>query len=201
MIGIPLGLLYANAGEWLIHKHLLHGAGRKKGSFFRFHWMEHHRECRLREMRDSDYERSVFGFHAQGKEALCLVAVAAAHLPLFPVAPFFTGTVLYSVANYYRVHKRAHLDPEWAKTHLPWHYDHHMAPDQDANWGVTRPWSDWVMGTRKPWLGTAEQHADEARKAARRAARGAGSAASGAESSASLEHGDAPIEGSVAPAT
>ena len=31
MIGIPLGLAWANATEWLTHKYLLHGAGRKKG--------------------------------------------------------------------------------------------------------------------------------------------------------------------------
>jgi sterol desaturase/sphingolipid hydroxylase (fatty acid hydroxylase superfamily) len=176
MIGIPLGLLYANASEWLIHKHVLHGTGRKKGSFFRFHWVEHHREVRLHDMVDHDYERSVFGTHAQGKEALCLAAAAVAHLPLFPVAPFFTGTVLYSIANYYVKHRRSHLDPEWAKEHLPWHYDHHMAPDQDANWCVTRPWFDHVMGTRKKWLGTEAQKADEARKAKRRAERAAAAA-------------------------
>ena len=171
MIGIPLGLLYANAGEWLIHKYVLHGTGRRKGSFFRFHWVDHHRQVRLSGMVDPDYQKSVFAASAQTKEAVCLVGAALAHLPLFPVAPFFTGTVLYSIGNYYVKHKRAHLDPEWAKEHLPWHYDHHMAPDQDANWGVTRPWFDHVMGTRKPWLGTAAHHEDEARRARRRAAK------------------------------
>jgi sterol desaturase/sphingolipid hydroxylase (fatty acid hydroxylase superfamily) len=28
------------------------------------------------------------------------------------------------------------------------HYDHHMGKNQDSNWCVTRPWFDWVMGTR-----------------------------------------------------
>ncbi|MBN8613796.1 MAG: hypothetical protein J0L92_24585 [Deltaproteobacteria bacterium] len=170
MIGIPLGLLYANASEWMIHKYVLHPAGRKKGSFFRFHWMEHHRSVRLHEMIDHDYERSVFGDHAQGREALGLAVAALAHLPLFPIAPFFTGTVLYAIGNYYVQHKRSHLDPEWAKEHLPWHYDHHMAPDQDANWCVTKPWFDHLMGTRKKWLGTEAQKQDEARRAKRRAA-------------------------------
>ncbi|RYZ84400.1 MAG: hypothetical protein EOO68_31675, partial [Moraxellaceae bacterium] len=27
-------------------------------------------------------------------------------------------------------------------------YDHHMNSNQDANWCVTRPWFDYVMGTR-----------------------------------------------------
>ena len=35
------------------------------------------------------------------------------------------------------------------KQHLPWHYDHHMGRDQNANWCVTHPLFDNVMGTRK----------------------------------------------------
>lgn len=180
MLGIPLGLLYCNAAEWLIHKHVLHPAGRKKGSsfpareiskLFRFHWMEHHRECRLHDMKDEAYERSVFGDHAQGREALALTLGTLAHLPLFPVAPFFTATVVYGAVNYYRTHKRAHLDPAWGKENLPWHYDHHMAPDQDANWCVTRPFFDHVMDTRKPYVGTTDELLAMQRREARKAKR------------------------------
>lgn len=148
MIGIPLGLLYANAGEWLVHKYILHGLGKNKDSFWAFHWHEHHREARKHDMLDDNYERSLFGWSAQSKEALALLAAALAHLPLFPVAPFFTGTVLYRIWAYYRIHKRAHLEPGWAKENLPWHYDHHMGKDQNANWCVTHPFFDYVMGTR-----------------------------------------------------
>ncbi|TNF28780.1 MAG: hypothetical protein EP329_17230, partial [Deltaproteobacteria bacterium] len=81
--------------------------------------------------RDPDYERSVLGWNAQSKEVLGLVGLAAAHLPLLPVAPFYTGTMWYCIARYYRLHKRSHLDPDWAREHLPWHYDHHMGPNQD----------------------------------------------------------------------
>ena len=69
MIGIPLGLLAANATEWVVHKYVLHGLGKKKESFWAFHWHEHHRESRRHGMRDPHYERSVFGNHSQGKEA------------------------------------------------------------------------------------------------------------------------------------
>src|SRR5262245_50757626 len=173
MIGIPLGLAYSNAGEWFIHKYVLHGSGRKRKSYWSFHWLEHHRAARLEHMRDADYERSVFRWNAQGKEALALGLAAVAHLPLFPIAPFFTGTVVYSMLNYYRKHKRAHLDPEWAKEHLPWHYDHHMGPDQDANWCVTKPWFDHLMGTRKPYLGTERERQDRERAERRKARRDA----------------------------
>jgi hypothetical protein len=177
MLGIPLGLLYANAGEWFIHKYVLHGPDSKKpGGMWSFHFLEHHRHARLKEMRDPDYDRSVFGNHAQGKEAGALLAAAIVHAPLFPVAPFFTGTVLYSIANYYVKHKRAHEDPQWAREHLPWHYDHHMGPDQHKNWCVTRPWFDYVMGTRVPYVGTELEKADRERRERSKARREAAKA-------------------------
>ena len=154
MIGFAIGLAYANVGEWVIHKYVLHGLGRKKTSTWSYHWHEHHRHARKLGHLDPDYERSVFAWNAQGKEALGVVALALAHLPLLPLAPFFVTAVEYSALRYYRVHRRAHRDPEWARENLPWHYDHHMGPNQDANWCVTWPWFDWVMGTREAYVGT-----------------------------------------------
>ena len=173
MLGIPLGLAYANASEWLIHKYVLHGSGRKRESFWSFHWIAHHRAAKTKGFHDPDYERSVFGWHAQGKEAAAVLGMAALHLPLFPVAPFFTGPVVYSAWNYYSKHKRAHLDPEWAREHLPWHYDHHMARNQGAHWCVTKPWFDLLMGTREPYAGTPQEAEDRARAEARRARKAA----------------------------
>ena len=155
MFGIALGLIYANAGEWLIHKYVLHGLGRRRSSFWSYHWHEHHRHARKLDHRDPDYERSVFRWNAQGKEALGLVTLGLAHLVLLPSAPVFVVTVELGALRYYLVHKRAHRDPEWARARLPWHYDHHMGPNQDANWCVSWPWFDWVMGTREGYIGTA----------------------------------------------
>jgi hypothetical protein len=167
MIGIPLGMLYSNVGEWLIHKYVLHGLGRKKGTYWSFHWHEHHRNARREAMTDGDYKRSLWGWHGQAKEALGLVTMAAAHLPLARRAPWFVATVVFCHARYYYAHKRSHRDPEWAKQHLPWHYDHHMGPNQHANWCVTAPWFDMVMGTREPYVGTAREAMDNDRKRAR----------------------------------
>lgn len=177
MIGIPVGLVAANATEWVVHKYVLHGLGKRKGSFWSFHWHEHHKVCRKQGHRDPAYERSVIGTHGQGKEAAALVGAVAAVLPFAPVAPFFVGTLCYSALNYYRKHKRAHLDPEWAREHLAWHYDHHMGPEQDANWCVTKPWFDKVMGTRVRYVGTEREQLDQTRKAQREARREARMAA------------------------
>jgi hypothetical protein len=148
MIGFPLGLLYANAGEWVLHKYVLHRLGRRPGSFWRYHWL-HHGEARRNDMRDPNYQQSVFGWHAHGKEATSLVVLALAHAPLWPVAPWFTAATWYGALDYYLKHRRAHTDPAWARTHLPWHVDHHMGPSPEANYCVTRPWFDHLVGTRQ----------------------------------------------------
>lgn len=171
MIGIPIALLYANAGEWWIHRHVLHGLGADKKSLFAPHWHEHHRDARLHEFRDDNYQRNLLEWHSGAKEFAGLVVIALAHAPLFPIAPWFTSTVWFSIANYYRVHRKSHLDPEWAREHLPWHYDHHMGPNQHANWGVTWPWFDWLLGTREPYVGTAREARDSARRKERAARR------------------------------
>ena len=167
VIGIPLGLLYTNAAEWLIHKHILHGLGKDKDSYWSFHWHDHHQNTRRKGGYDPDYEQLPFPTNPQGKETLGLLGLAMVHAPLFPVAPFFTATVWYGVVDYYRKHKRAHLDPEWARENLPWHYDHHLGPNQDANWCVTRPWFDQIMGTREEYVGT-EKELERREKDARR---------------------------------
>ena len=173
MIGIPAGLLYANAVEWAVHKHVLHGTGKRRESFWSFHFHEHHRASRQHQMVDEDYERSAVGANAQGKEVLGLALLGLAHAPLLPIAPLFTATVWASGVLYYRRHKRAHLDTEWGREHLPWHYDHHMGPNQDANWCVTFPWFDHIMGTREPYKGTAREARDLEKRAAREARRAA----------------------------
>lgn len=147
--GIVLGLLHANAVEWLTHKYVLHGLGKRKGSFFRFHWAQHHRIARRNAMYDKTYQEPFWNWKARGKEIAGIVGLAVLHLPLFKVAPFFTAAVVFSAGNYLHRHRKAHLDVEWGKKHMSHHYDHHMGANQDANWCVCYPWFDYVLGTRE----------------------------------------------------
>lgn len=148
MIGFPLGLVYSNAIEWVVHKYALHGLGKRKGSFWAFHWVGHHRNSRRHGMIDSDYRKPLSDWNGRGKEAACIGLLCAAHLPLAGVWPYFTAAVCYSGFNYLYKHRKAHLDPQWALKHMKWHVDHHMGKNQDANWCVTKPWFDYVLGTR-----------------------------------------------------
>lgn len=160
MIGFPIGIVYANAMEWFIHKHMLHGLGKNKKSFWSFHWHDHHNSARKNDMLDDVYSRPLWEWNAHSKEVVSLLGGALIHAPLFPIAPFFTVAVWASAANYYRVHRKAHTDPAWGKEHLPWHVDHHMGMNQHANWCVTFPLWDKLMGTREKYLGT-QKHKDD----------------------------------------
>ena len=150
-----------------MHKRMLHERGKKKGSFWNFHFFDHHNEARRNAMRDAAYEMRwffPFQWNSRTKEALSLAAGLLIWIPLLTVIPGFASASIYATFNYYYTHKRAHLDPEWARRKLPWHYDHHMGPDQEANWGVTRPWFDILLGTRIPYVGTEREAADRARR-------------------------------------
>ncbi|AFM11337.1 hypothetical protein [Turneriella parva] len=148
MLGIPLGLLAANAFEWFAHNKLLHEYGKSRSGSAHFHW-DHHREVRRHDFFEPQYEHLLGEDYARHRyEIEALVRVSLIVSPLFPIAPFFTATLWYSAFNYYHCHRKAHEDPEWAREHLPWHVDHHMGRNQDTNWCVTKPWFDYIMGTR-----------------------------------------------------
>jgi hypothetical protein len=169
LVGFPLGLFIANLAEWLIHKHALHGRGRKKESFWSFHWYEHHGASRKHLMLDPAYESaSLLEWNARTKELASLCSGLLLWIPMLVlgIAPGLAAAFIFSAGNYYYRHRRAHRDPEWARRHLPWHVDHHMGADQDANWCVSYPWWDWILGTRQPYVGTAKEEADRARRGA-----------------------------------
>jgi hypothetical protein len=153
MLGFPAAILFANAFEWYAHKYVLHGTPRKgqgryspRPELMQAHWA-HHKVVRQQQYDEPGYREGLQNERVR-LEAKSLVLTAGAFTVLAPVAPFFVLGAWYSAGHYYYVHRRSHLDPEWARKHVPWHYDHHMNTNQDANWCVTRPWFDYLMGTR-----------------------------------------------------
>lgn len=166
MIGIPLALGVFSYGEWVAHRYLLHGLGRDRASRWSFHYHDHHQAVRRNGGYDPAYEGPVWSTPTQSREAIGLTIVALAHAPLFPIAPFYTSTIWYCLARYRRDHRRAHLDPRWARDHLPWHYEHHMG-DQERNFGVVWSWVDALAGTRAHYVGTPHERALDDKHAAR----------------------------------
>ncbi|MCG7198807.1 sterol desaturase family protein [Marinobacter pelagius] len=153
MIGFPIALIFANGVEWYAHKYILHGTprpGKPRYSPFptsmKSHW-QHHKIVRQSAYRDQGYEEGLANWRTRNEVKSLLALTAVTSLAL-PVAPFFTLGTYYAAGHYFYVHRRSHLDPEWGRQTIPWHYDHHMNTNQDANWCVTRPWFDYIMGTR-----------------------------------------------------
>jgi len=166
MLGIPIALAVFHGGEWAAHKYLLHGLGRDRRSRFAFHYHEHHQAVRRHGGYDVAYEGPIWSTPTQAREALGLSLIALAHVPLLPVAPFYTATIWYCLHRYRRDHRRAHLDPAWGRDHLSWHYDHHMG-DQEKNFGVVWAWFDVLLGTREVFVGTEKERAGRAKHLAR----------------------------------
>ncbi len=140
-------MVYTQILEWVLHKYVLHGLGKKKKSRFASHWHTHHRASRKNDHFDEDYLKNIF-HESSRQEIIGLISLGALHAPLFFVVPVFYITLVICSARYYLIHKKSHLDPEWCKKNLPWHYDHHMGKNQDANWGVTTDWIDKVFNSR-----------------------------------------------------
>lgn len=139
------GWIYGHAADYLIHKYLLHNHRWFKGPFKR-HFGTHHRISRQNGMYDENYlsffrKDSVF-------EVLGLSLLLLSHLPLLFIIPYFWMTLLYSACVYYYVHRRSHVDVEWGKKWLPWHYAHHMEKDQHQSWGVRLPIFDRIFSGR-----------------------------------------------------
>jgi hypothetical protein len=173
MLGIPVALAVFGAGEWAIHKYLLHGLGRDRASRFSFHYHDHHQAVRRNGGYDPAYEGPPWASATQSREAIGLVAIGALHAPLLAIAPFYTTTVWYCLYRYRRDHRRAHLDPAWARDHLSHHYDHHMG-DQDMNFNIVWPWFDVMMKTRELFVGTPKERAIAAKHAERASTAAAG---------------------------
>jgi len=145
LTSIIAGVMYSHLMEWVLHKYVLHGLGKKKNNIFSFHWKTHHKIVRKDNFYDYQYEDAVTG--GPLRERLSLYALLLAHTPLIMIAPAFFAALVFCSIRYYRLHKRMHLDPTWAKYYFPGHWEHHMGKDQDKNWGVTIQWVDKLFKT------------------------------------------------------
>jgi hypothetical protein len=168
VVQIVLGILYANMIEWLVHKYVFHGRklGKKRSGRFSHHWHDHHRAVRKGAGLDPAYSKKWY-YQVISREALELSVLSVLHSPLIFIVPYFSMTISIWIFLYYAVHSRQHINPEWAKKWTPWHWDHHMGKNQDANWCVTLPIMDHVLGTRVYYYGTPEYNKDKLKKAMR----------------------------------
>tara|TARA_X000001382_G_scaffold128209_1_gene117407 strand:- start:558 stop:1007 length:450 start_codon:yes stop_codon:yes gene_type:complete len=137
-----VALIYGSIVEWIIHKYVFHGWGKKRKSMFAFHLREHHAHCIKNDFYDHKISKLEWGGSLFG---------IITHLPLYWICPaFFIGASLYA-ALFSIMHNYSHKDPEWCKKWIPWHYDHHMRYS-NKNMNVVLPIADYLFGTRKKYL-------------------------------------------------
>lgn len=147
ILQILAGIVYGNLLEWVLHKHILHRTDKR--SPFSAHWYRHHRNTRQNQFVDADYAKWIWSWDARLSEVIGLLVVAALHVWLFFVAPVFFFTLIAWVFVYYFVHLISHKWPFIGKKLFRHHYDHHMGKNQNANWCVTFPLWDYILGTRE----------------------------------------------------
>ena len=152
--GFLFGLVVANGFEWVAHKYILHGTHRTAKPRYspvpdsmKSHW-EHHREVRKSSFHDQGYVEGISNWRTKNEIISLAVVATTASVLFYPLSKGMAVAAVYSACNYYYIHRRAHLEPDWAMKKIPWHYDHHMNSNQDANWCVTKPWFDYLLGTR-----------------------------------------------------
>ena len=152
--GFLVGLVVANGFEWVAHKFILHGTHRTGKPRYspvpdsmKSHW-EHHREVRKQNFHDDGYVQGISNWRTKNEIISLAVVAGAASVLFYPISKGMAAASIYSACNYYYIHRRSHLEPDWAVKKIPWHYDHHMNSNQDANWCVTKPWFDYILGTR-----------------------------------------------------
>ena len=152
-IQLLLGWLYGHLAEYIIHRWFLHNHKLFKRAF-KHHYSQHHAKSKRGIMLDLTYVSpwNIFEFEIQA-----LFFGIIIHLPLVFLIPYFYLMVCYSAAAYYLVHRRSHQDFKWARTHIPWHYDHHMGPDPNKNWGVRSDIFDRIFGTKEVYKGTTKE--------------------------------------------
>jgi len=141
-----LGLIIANAGEWAMHRYLLHGLGKQINSIWAYHLHEHHIIAKKLNMLDPGYQTPPKRWNSQAKELLVLVSILAFHIPFFWWLNGYAWGINIAVVSYYLLHKKAHKDIAWAKRYLPWHYQHHIG-NPNSNWCVSYPLFDYLMQT------------------------------------------------------
>lgn len=148
LLQIIIAIVYQNFLEWVLHNIVLHKIGRNKNSIVSYHWHRHHKIVRTNNYRDDDYKLPFYKLNTKSKEILGLLLLVVLHIPILFFYPVVFITLLIGCILYYQLHKKSHVDTEWGKKYLPWHYDHHCGTNQNLNYCVTFPLFDYLFGTR-----------------------------------------------------
>ena len=138
--------IMTNLTEWISHKYILHGLGKKKDSFFHFHF-SHHNISLKNKFVDPDYKLGFFKSAPYRREVYSLVGLLLLNITWLWTWPMLFYWLMFFTALYFWCHAKSHNDVEWCRKYLSHHYDHHVY-DANNNWCVIFPLFDYIFGTR-----------------------------------------------------
>ena len=123
--------------EYVVHRYLFHGLGKKANSVFGFHLRVHHLVARKNEFID---------LKVSANEVVGLPFLLLLHLPFLFWSPIFFAALVTYASAFILLHNYQHRNPEFTKKYFWWHWDHHMG-NQNKSWGVVLPIMDFITGT------------------------------------------------------
>lgn len=140
-----LGLFFGNVIEYLIHRYVLHGLGKNKKSMFSPHWHRHHRNVRRNDFYDATYKNILSKESNARIEILQIIGLSIILLPICFISFYVYLGMIFNGFLYFIMHRWMHLHPKISKKYFRWHWEHHMGKNQDSNWCVTFPITDWLI--------------------------------------------------------
>jgi MFS family permease len=146
-IGIPLGLLYANAFEYFFHRFFLHPPGRILAKYHEIHhttWGTPEEPLYVNFAKNPLVVVLLFSLNAFP------IALADYLIPLGFAPGMMIGFVFYFVA-YEEIHWRIHLGgwlPSWLEPARRHHLTHHAAAEERFN--IFLPFFDWLFEKLQP---------------------------------------------------
>lgn len=164
-LAVPATIVFANFFEWWAHKHVLHRRRKLFGILYEKHTPLHHRLYRRHDMAVKEYRELAFVL-IPAAGVLGIVIIAS---PIALAAGLVFGSnvgwlVMLIQALYMVMYELFHLSYHLPKDHPvrrllrrpAEHHSRHHDPElmQKANFNVTLPLADWVLGTRAPKDGT-----------------------------------------------
>ena len=132
-----VGFIHGSLIEYLVHRYLFHGLGKKKDSIFAYHLRDHHLVSRR-----NDFIDNKLSVH----EAIGVVFLVALHVPALFLSLYLFAAIAFYSFLFIALHNTMHKTPGLAKKYFWWHWNHHMK-NQNKSWNVVLPIFDLLTGT------------------------------------------------------
>ena len=132
-----VGFIHGSLIEYLVHRYLFHGLGKKKDSIFAYHLRDHHLVSRRNDFIDNKLS---------AHEAIGVVFLVALHVPAFFLSLYLFAGIAFYALLFVVLHNTMHKTPGLAKKYFWWHWNHHMK-NQNKSWNVVLPIFDLLTGT------------------------------------------------------